>query len=46
MAVDVPVAARSRMAWITVRTDRGFRPSEVDPGSRDRRFLGCSLSFR
>jgi hypothetical protein len=46
MAVDVPVAARSRMTWITVRTDRGFRPSEVDPGSRDRRLLGCSLSFR
>jgi hypothetical protein len=46
MAVEVPVDAHLRASWITVRTDRGFRPSDVDPGSRDRRLLGCSLSFQ
>jgi hypothetical protein len=45
MTVAVPADAHSRASWITVRTDRGFRPSDIESGSRDRRFLGCWLAF-
>jgi hypothetical protein len=46
MTVDLPVDARSRASWITVRTDRAFRPADYDTASRDRRLLGCSLTFK
>jgi hypothetical protein len=46
MPVDLPVDARTRTSWITVRTDRAFRPADYETGSLDRRLLGCSLSFR
>lgn len=46
MTVGVPADARSRASWITVRTDRGFWQSDVEPGSRDRRFLGCWVTFQ
>jgi hypothetical protein len=46
MTVDLPVDARTRASWVTVRTDRGFRPSDHEPGSLDRRLLGCSLTVR
>jgi hypothetical protein len=40
--VDVPVVAGA--ALVRVLAEAGFRPSEVEPGSTDRRFLGCRLS--
>lgn len=36
--IDVPNEARA--ALVRIRSSAGFRPSEVDPNSRDRRFLG------
>jgi hypothetical protein len=33
-------------ALIRVRTESGFRPSDVEQGSRDRRFLGVWIEFR
>jgi hypothetical protein len=39
-------AARDRRATaIVVEAAQGFRPAEVDPGSRDRRLLGCWIEF-
>jgi hypothetical protein len=46
LTLGLPVDALSRASWITVRTDRGFRPADYAPASRDRRFLGCSLTFQ
>ena len=39
-AVDVPVDRRRGGAVVTIESSAGFRPSEHDPASRDRRFLG------
>ena len=36
-------ASRDGSALVTIRTDRGFRPSEADPASSDRRLLGVRL---
>jgi hypothetical protein len=43
--IDVPIDASRGAALITIRSSGGFRPSEVDPASRDTRFLGvyCRL---
>lgn len=38
--IDVPIDASRGAALLTIRSSAGFRPSEVDPGSRDTRFLG------
>jgi hypothetical protein len=38
--LDVPLDASRGAALVTVRSSTGFRPSEVDPASRDTRFLG------
>jgi len=38
--IDVPLDARSRAAFVWIRADQGFRPSETDAGSRDQRYLG------
>jgi hypothetical protein len=38
--VDVPLAPGRRAALVTVSASAGFRPSAVDPASRDDRFLG------
>jgi hypothetical protein len=38
--VSVPVAAERGAVLLTVSSAAGFRPSEVEPGSRDNRFLG------
>jgi hypothetical protein len=43
--IDVPLDASRGAALVTIRSSAGFRPSEVDPASRDTRFLGvyCRL---
>jgi hypothetical protein len=38
--VDVPVDPARRAALVRVTSSSGFRPSQVEPGSRDERFLG------
>lgn len=38
--IDVPIDASRGAALLTIRSSAGFRPSEVDPPSRDTRFLG------
>ena len=38
--VDVPIDAAGRAALVRISSSSGFRPSEVEPGSRDGRFLG------
>jgi len=44
--VAVPLTpGRSRVA-LTVRAERAFRPAEVEPGSDDRRSLGCQVRPR
>lgn len=42
--VEVPVDAGGR-ALLDVRAERGFRPSETEPGSKDQRLLGVWLQF-
>ena len=41
--LTIPLGAASRAAFLTVRADHGFRPSEVDAGSRDERYPGAWL---
>jgi hypothetical protein len=41
--VWIGVDRLSRGARIDVRTERGFRPADVDPASRDQRYLGVWL---
>jgi hypothetical protein len=43
--VTLPLDARSRAAFLQVRADQGYRPSETDPGSRDERFLGVWIEI-
>jgi hypothetical protein len=43
--VAVPLDARSRAGLLRIRAEQGFRPSETNPGSRDRRFLGVWLEM-
>ncbi len=38
--LDVPLEAGRRAALVTIAVSGGFRPSEIDPSSRDTRFLG------
>jgi hypothetical protein len=38
--VDIPLDPARGAAPLRIRSAAGFRPSEVDPGSRDTRFLG------
>ena len=38
--VDVPVDPARRAALVRITSSSGFRPSAVEPGSRDERFLG------
>lgn len=38
--IDVPNAGDAAAALVRIRSAAGFRPSEVDPNSRDTRFLG------
>jgi len=41
--IDVPFDAPRGAAVVTIRSSAGFRPSEVDPASRDTRFLGVYI---
>jgi len=38
-------AAAARATPGTIDVARGFRPADVDPSSRDRRFLGCWIEI-
>jgi hypothetical protein len=38
--IEVPLLPASGAALLTVESKAGFRPSDVDPASRDQRFLG------
>jgi len=38
--IDVPIDPARGAGLLRVRSDAGFRPSDVDPNSRDTRFLG------
>lgn len=38
--VDVPFDTRRGAALLTISSSSGFRPSDVEPGSQDERFLG------
>jgi hypothetical protein len=37
---DVPIDPHRQAAAVTATTGTGFRPADVDAGSRDARFLG------
>lgn len=39
--IDVQPAAADGAVRMSISPTGGFRPSEVEPGSQDRRFLGC-----
>ena len=38
--IDIPREGAARATLVRIRSSAGFRPSEVDPTSRDTRFLG------
>ena len=44
--VDVSIANHRPGALIRIDSRSGFRPSDVEPGSRDTRFLGVWIEFR
>jgi hypothetical protein len=39
--LDVEPTALDGTLRMTIGAGNGFRPSDVSPGNRDRRFLGC-----
>ena len=41
--IDVPLEIARPATLIRFTTSAGFRPSEMDPNSRDTRFLGVSV---
>ncbi len=43
--VRVPSVSHERLVPLTITTSSGFVPAEVQPGSRDRRLLGCWVAF-
>jgi len=42
----LPIADHRPGALIRIHAQTGFNPSEVDPGSKDTRFLGVWVEFR
>jgi hypothetical protein len=42
----IPIADHRSGALVRIQTDSGFRPSDVESGSRDTRFLGVWIEFR
>jgi hypothetical protein len=44
--VPIPPASGRRASLIDIRTDSGFRPSQVEPGSTDNRYLGVWIELR
>jgi hypothetical protein len=43
--IDVPLSDTARWVPVTIGSEGGFRPSEVQPGSTDTRWLGCRFSI-
>jgi hypothetical protein len=43
--IVVPSGAHDRLMPLEIRTSTGFVPAEIEPGSRDRRRLGCWVAF-
>jgi len=43
--IVVPARARDRLMPLEIRTTSGFVPAEIEPGSSDRRQLGCWVTF-
>jgi hypothetical protein len=44
--IEVPIDATEGAALVRIRASAGFRPSEVDPNSRDSRLLGVFVMVR
>jgi len=44
--LPIPAVAGRRASLITVDSDSGFRPSQVEPGSTDNRYLGVWIELR
>jgi hypothetical protein len=44
--VRIPPAQRHSDRRLTIRTRAGIRPSQLNPGSADLRFLGCWIEIR
>lgn len=44
--VEVDFASRAGVLSLRIGSTAGFRPSDVDPASEDRRFLGCWFELR
>ncbi len=45
-SVEVPIGRDSGAALVTFTSSTGFRPGEVNPGSRDTRFLGAWVALQ
>jgi hypothetical protein len=45
-SVDVPIGRDRGAALVGVTSSSGFRPGDVNPGSRDTRFLGAWVAIR
>ncbi len=43
--VQIPIDPQRGAALVTITTSTGFRPSAVDPKSRDDRFLGVWIKI-
>jgi hypothetical protein len=43
--LTIPVAPGRRAVLVRFQTATGFRPSEVEPGKLDQRFLGVNVSW-
>jgi hypothetical protein len=44
--LSIPLAPGHRASEVRFETTAGFRPSDVEPGSRDARFLGVWVEVR
>jgi hypothetical protein len=44
--VRLPIDRTTAAAPVSVHPDRGFRPADADPTSRDYRYLGCWVDIR
>ncbi len=42
----IPIAGHRPGALVRIHSEGGFRPSDVEAGSRDTRFLGVWIEFR
>jgi hypothetical protein len=44
--VPLPVSSDRGAALVNIYSDSGFRPSQVEPGSTDNRYLGVWIELR